>query len=213
MLFIDLLLSRKEGFHLVPQLPLVIQSLLPVDLVLEPHQPHLVGLILVLPRLVMRANLRTSRSLPVDLLLVVRLLLLQLIQNLQPVVFRLELLKPQHLLPAVSHDVLKGLDFVLTYLDLSVCFFFIISSQDFHLVALQRLLQMLKPLLLLPVVCFHMICRKNCGFILDFCSHWLTTLLINKGFSFGGTPAPAPDAKAPAPAAGGMFSYESVQYN
>lgn len=70
----------------------------------------------------------------------------------------------------------------------------------------QRLLQMLKPLLLLPVVCFHMICRKNC-FILIFCSHCLTILLINIGFSFGGTPAPAPDAKAPAAAAGGMFSY------
>lgn len=121
MLFIDLLMSRKEGFHLVPQLPPVIQSLLPVDLVLEPHRPHrrlphLVGLILVLPRLVMRTSLRTSRSLQVDLLLVVRLLLLQLIQNPQPVVFLLEMLKPQLLLPAVSHDVLKKLDFVLTSL-------------------------------------------------------------------------------------------------
>jgi len=33
-----------------------------------------------------------------------------------------------------------------------------LSSQGFHLVALQRLLQMLKTLLLLVVVCCHILC-------------------------------------------------------
>lgn len=66
-------------------------------------------------------------------------------------------------------------------------------------------LEMLKPQLQLPVVSRDLL--KEFGFVFDSESVCFYFIIIITGFSFGGTPAPAADAKNPAPAAGGMLSY------